>query len=137
MAAAKGQRALEEARLMAARQPHEALAVLVQDFELFGAGHEGARHPVIACLVQSKHREGVAVSARYDGLDLGRGQCPVRVGHVASAPQVVGTCQMSRAYSLIVRSDENQPMFTVLRIVFCVQSWLRRHSLATSRWASA
>ena len=90
LAVAERQRAFEEASLMAARQPHEALAVLVEDFQFLGTGHEGAHHPVIAGLVQSKRCKGVAVSARYDGLDLGRGQCPVRVGHVASAPRRLG-----------------------------------------------
>ncbi len=45
------------------------------------------------------------------------------------------TSQMSRAYSLIVRSEENQPTPAVLRMALLHQAAGVRQSASTSRWA--
>jgi hypothetical protein len=47
-----------------------------------------------------------------------------------------GTSQISLAYSLIVRSEENQPMCAVLRAAACHQACLSRQRRNTDRWAS-
>jgi hypothetical protein len=47
-----------------------------------------------------------------------------------------GTSQISLAYSLIVRSEENQPMCAVLRAAACHQACLSRQRRNTERWAS-
>ena len=45
------------------------------------------------------------------------------------------TCQISCAYSRIVRSDENQPMRAVLRIAMSHQRFSSRNAASTLRWA--
>ena len=47
-----------------------------------------------------------------------------------------GTSQMSRAYSRIVRSAENQAMLATLRIALARQDGVSRHMASTSRCAA-
>src|SRR5208282_6686097 len=49
---------------------------------------------------------------------------------------LTGTSQISSAYSLIVRSEENQPICAVLRAADCHQACLSRQRRNTERWVS-
>ena len=59
-----------------------------------------------------------------------------RGGQPAAADAPGPACQMSRAYSRIERSEENQPMRAVLWIAFSCQSACSAHSASRPRWVS-
>src|SRR5262249_14023821 len=84
--------------------------------ESFGASNEGPRHPVSAYLVQTQYAERIVMRSRDDSSNIILVGFPGGRRHRHIRPQLVGTFQMSRAYSRIVRSDENQLICAVLRI---------------------
>jgi hypothetical protein len=53
-----------------------------------------------------------------------------------SAVAATGTFQISRAYSLIARSEENQAMFAMFVMHVCVQSEDDIQSLSMRRWVA-
>ena len=131
------------------------LVVEGEGLELVGAVDEGAGDELAAGLLRAEHREGIAVRARDDRLDLrgiekagaggSRRLAPLHglLGHQRS-PRVVllGSGyslmpQMSSAYCRMVRSDENQPIRAVFRIAFSHQAEGSDQSSSTARWALA
>ena len=70
----------------------------------------------------------------HDGLRRVAGRSRRRAG-ASRNDQPTGTCQISRAYSRMVRSEENQPMRAVLRMLVRHQSAGDCHSGSTARCA--
>ena len=58
------------------------------------------------------------------------------VGYSAGETGVTGVFQISAAYSRIARSEENQAMCAVLRMLAAHQAAGSRHSASTRRWVS-
>ncbi len=105
---------LEEAFVVPPRQFTQHLAVAGIGRDGLGVRDEGADHPDSVRLLQAQDGERVGILARDDLVDLVGMGLPLLqrcAFHCAT-----GTCQMSWAYCRIVRSDENQPIWAVLRM---------------------
>ena len=155
LALADGERALEEAGVVAALERARRLAVEGEGLELGGAVDEGARdelrrpRPARRARRRGRRAAPATIAATTAGSSGGRRRLLAPDGLLAhlAPPSRPGPCrpvvqgyrpipQMSCAYCRIVRSDENQPMRAVLRIAFCHQAEGSDQSSSTWRWAA-
>ena len=104
---------------MPAREVREQIAVARHRVDGLGARDERADDGRPVDLVRPEHRERIGVATFDDRVDRVRRAGLPRIGAMSIISVRLGSArQMSRAYSRIARSAENQPIRAVLRIAF-------------------
>src|SRR5690606_30498358 len=155
---ADGKSALEEARRAAAGKLACLPASERESGDEFRIRDEATSEEPLSCLLDTQNREGVAMRAGNDRLDIASRRRTF-AGSVSSGSRVIrqlaplldagavmrrfmqshhaGTFQISLAYSRMVRSDENHPIWATLRMARAYQSQRSRHISSTVRCAAA
>src|SRR5262249_26986908 len=123
LAPGRGKHAFEEPGGMAALERAEGRAIEGRRFHPIGAGHEGARTIAAIGRLDAEAREGVGMRPGDEFSDFLAVKLPrlAAIGGAHAPSYAVGTPQMSRAYSRMVRSAENQATLAELRIVLPYQ----------------
>src|SRR4051812_30388881 len=87
---------------------------------------------------RQRRQRGVHISKSYTRCDANCGHADFQrpAPPTAGSSRVLPTSQISLAYSLIARSEENQAMRAMLSILMRVQSNDDIHSLSMQRWVA-
>ena len=117
-------RTFEQAAIVDAGEGAERGAVERMCLRLVRAGQPDAREHAGRAFVHAEQRERVVVT-------------PFEEGNYGAFGWLHITVQISRAYSRIVRSDENQPTRATLRTVEATHASRSFQRVSTARWAVA
>ena len=129
--------ALKQPGTVAQRQFGDQRAVRINDLQVAGVRHEGADYKARLGDMGAQHLKRIAMAGRDNAIDITVRQSPVAISHVP--PQLayplagIGTFQISREYSAIVRSDENKPTLAVFNTPERHHASLRFHLASTLR----
>ncbi len=118
-----GHRAFEQAAIIGARQCAEQCTIQRKRLRGIGTGQNRTRERALRAIMNTQQRKRIGVHPGQQGFDGGR-----RWLH--------STFQISRAYSPMVRSDENQPTLAIFFSTVVCQPALSCQRRSIWRWAA-